>query len=234
MADGPRKIELPHRRHHTFWQRTRSNFLTGLIVTGPLLLTIYIIWGIVGFIDNKVIPWLPAAYNPETWLGRDIPGFGVVIFLLFTAIIGALTKGLVGRQLVRYGENFVDRMPIVRSIYNALKQILETVLSQDGTSFQRACLVEYPRKGAWGVGFLAGETKGEIPAKTGQRGMMSVFLPTTPNPTSGFLIFFPVEDVIILDMSIEDAAKLIISGGMINPPTPAEIAARKAEYMSGK
>ena len=208
----------------------RGNFLTGLIVVAPLLLTVYIIWGIVGFIDKKVIPWLPDAYNPESWLGRDIPGFGVVVFLLVTAIIGALTKGLVGRQLVRYGENLVDRMPIVRSIYNALKQILETVLSQEGTSFQRACLVEYPRKGMWGVGFLAGATKGEIVAKSGHPKMMSVFLPTTPNPTSGFLLFVPSEDVIVLDMSIEDAAKLIISGGMINAPSADEIAARRAEF----
>jgi uncharacterized membrane protein len=113
-------------------------------------------------------------------------------------------------------------MPIVRSIYNAIKQIAETILQGSGTSFQKACLVEYPRKGIWAIAFVSTDTKGEIPPKAGQPRMVSVFLPTTPNPTSGFLLFVPAEDVIELDMTVEEAAKLVISAGLVTPPTKEE------------
>ncbi len=225
MAEKPLKTT---RRKTSLLQRMRSNFLTGLIVVAPLLLTIYIIWSIVGFIDNKVVPWLPDAYNPESWLGRDIPGFGVIVFLIVTAIVGTLTKGLVGRQMVRYGESLVDRMPVVRSIYNGLKQMVETIFSQSNMSFKQSCMIEWPRKGIWVVGFVARPVTGEIADKMGETDVLGVFLPTTPNPTSGYLLFMPRRDVIMLDMSIEDAAKLNISGGLILPPTTEEIAARRA------
>jgi uncharacterized membrane protein len=201
-----------------FFHRLRTNFLTGLIVVAPVLLTVYIVWGTIRFIDARVVPWVPAIYNPATYFGADIPGFGLIVFILLTAIMGALTKGLFGRQIVRYGERMVDRMPVVRSIYNSLKQILETVLSQSSTSFQHVVMVEYPRKGTWGIGFLATTETGEISERLGGRPMASVFIPTTPNPTSGFLIFVPVDDIIILDMTLEEGAKLIISGGLIVPP----------------
>jgi len=170
---------------------------------------------------------VPRLYNPSTYLGVDIPGFGVIVFLVFTAAVGALTKGLFGRQLLKLGENFVDRMPVVRSIYNALKQIAETVLSQSSNSFQNACLVQYPRKGIWAIAFVSTTTKGEVLGKIDQGEMLSIFLPTTPNPTSGFLLFVPRKDVVLLDMTVEEAAKLIISAGLVTPPTAAEIAAGK-------
>jgi uncharacterized membrane protein len=213
------------RRRPGLFQRLRSSFLTGLVLVAPVVLTVYIVWSVITFIDAQVVPWVPAAYNPGTYLETYVPGFGVVIFVVFTALVGALTKNLFGRQIVRLGENLVDRTPIVRSIYNALKQIVETVLSQSATSFKQACLVEYPRKGLWAVAFVATETRGEVPGRVGEPEMLSVFLPTTPNPTSGFLLFVPRRDIVILDMSIEAAAKLVISGGLVMPPTAEEIAA---------
>lgn len=206
-------------------QRVRNNFLTGLVVVAPIILTLYVIYLIVTFIDTRVIPWVPAAYNPATYLGQDIPGFGVIIFVLVTTTVGMMTKGLFGRQLVRFGEGIVDRTPIVRSIYNAVKQIVETIFSQSQSSFQNACLIEYPRRGIWAVAFVSTDARGELPAKMGQSDALSVFLPTTPNPTSGFLLFLPREDVVLLDMSVEDAAKLVISAGLVVPPTPEEIRA---------
>jgi uncharacterized membrane protein len=211
-------------------QRLRGDFLTGLVVVLPVFLTIYVIWGLVGLVDARVIPLIPKQYNPENVFGRNIFGLGLVVFVVFTTMVGALTKGYVGGRIVRYGESLVERMPVVRSIYNALKQIASTVFSQSNTSFQQACLIEYPRKGTWVIAFVAAATKGEIPVRTGEPDMLSLFLPTTPNPTSGFLLFVPRRDVIVLDMSIEDAAKLVISGGMVNSaemrPTPDKAAAR--------
>ncbi|MSU89942.1 DUF502 domain-containing protein [Rhodobacteraceae bacterium 2CG4] len=213
------------RNRPSLWHRTRTNFLTGLVIVAPVTLTIWVIWTAINFIDARVVPFVPDAYNPATYLGKNIAGFGVVIFLLFTAGVGALTKGLFGRQLVRWGESLFDRTPVVRSIYTAVKQIVETVLKQSGGSFQKACLIEYPRRGLWAVAFVSTETGGEIPAKAGRSEMVSVFLPTTPNPTSGFLLFVPRGDVVLLDMSVEEAAKLVISAGLVVPPTAEEIAA---------
>lgn len=223
----PRKPTQPAgpRKRPGLFQRIRVNFLTGLVIVAPVVLTFYLIWTVVTFIDDQVVPWVPSRYNPSTYLDAYVPGFGVVIFVIFTAIVGALTKNLFGRQLVRLGESVVERMPIVRSIYNGLKQIVETILSQSATSFKQAALIEYPRKGIWSIAFVSTETKGEIPVQAGIEEMVSVFLPTTPNPTSGFLLFLPRRDVIMLDMTVEEAAKLIISAGLVSPPSPAEIAA---------
>lgn len=224
MASKP-TTRRRRRRGPTLWQRTRTNFLTGLVIVAPVSLTIWVIWAAITFIDSRVVPLVPAVYNPATYLGTNIAGFGVIIFLLFTAFVGALTKGLFGRQLIRWGESLFDRTPIVRSIYNAVKQIIETILNQSGASFQNACLVEYPRRGLWAIAFISTETTGELPRKIGRDDMVSVFLPTTPNPTSGFLLFVPRHDVVLLDMTIEDAAKLVISAGLVVPPTAEEIAA---------
>ena len=214
-----------------FWYHARANFLTGLVAVIPIVLTIYLTWAFITFVDESVVPLVPAPYNPRTWINADIPGFGVVIFLVFTTIVGYFAKRVFGRQLIRLGEDMVARMPVVRSIYNGVKQIIETVLSQNKASFRQACLVEYPRRGIWAIAFVATDTKGEIVEKRGGEEMVSVFLPTTPNPTSGFLLFVPKKDVVLLDMSIEEAAKLVISAGLVVPPTKAEreAAARNTE-----
>ncbi|MEO1491470.1 MAG: DUF502 domain-containing protein [Pseudomonadota bacterium] len=231
MANGKSRTTRARARRRSLITKLRNNFLTGLIVVAPVAITIYLTWTIITLVDATVVPLLPSVYNPRTYFDTDIPGFGLLIFLLFTTIVGYFTKNLFGRQLIKIGESWLENVPIIRSIYNALKQIVETILNQSNSSFSSACLVEYPRKGIWAVAFVSTDTKGEIAKKVGNGGMTSVFLPTTPNPTSGFLLFVPNEDVIILDMSVEEAAKLVISAGLVTPPTKEELeaAARKAQ-----
>ena len=205
------------KKNQNLFQRLRSNFLTGLVLITPIILTIYLLWGVINFIDDKVVPWLPNKYNPSTYLGKDIPGLGVMTFLVFTTIVGMVTKGFFGRQLIKYWESLVDRTPVFRSIYNALKQIAETVFTKSDQTFKSACLVEYPRRGIWVVAFVSTITRGEIKEKINKDEILTVFVPTTPNPTSGFLLFIPKKDVIILKMSVENAAKLVISAGLVVP-----------------
>ena len=216
MAQDPLILSKP--RKPGLFSRTRANFLTGLIVVAPVGLTVWLIWTVVGWIDAFVLPLVPDRFQPDSYLGVDFRGVGVVFFLFFTALIGWIAKGLVGRSIIRWGESLVERTPVVRSIYGGAKQIAETILAQSESSFDKACLIEYPRRGIWAIAFISTETRGEImrhdPAG---EAMVSVFVPTTPNPTSGFLLFFPKSDVIELDMSVEDAAKLVISAGLVYP-----------------
>jgi len=214
-----------HDDHHDHPRRRRAplgglrgSFLTGLDVIAPIGLTVWLIWTVIGWVDGFVLPFVPERYHPQNFIGIDIHGVGVIFFLLFTLVVGWIAKGLIGRSLLDWAEGLVDRMPVVRSIYNGLKQIAETVLAQSETSFEQACLVEYPRKGIWAVAFVSTTTKGEVDSKIPRdKRLISVFLPTTPNPTSGFLLFVPREDVLMLDMSVEDAAKLVISAGLVYP-----------------
>ena len=228
MANGP-KIAPPSRRpprpRAGLATALRTNFLTGLVVVAPVLITFYIIWGMITFVDAQIVPLVPHVYNPRTYFEYDLPGFGLFIFVVFTTAVGYFTKNLFGRQLLRIIESSVDRMPVVRSIYNALKQIVETILSQSSGSFQKACLIEYPRRGLWSIAFVATRTTGEIPRRAGTPELISVFLPSTPNPTTGFLLFVPAKDVVLLDMTLEEAAKLVISAGLVVPPTKEEIEA---------
>ena len=208
--------------------RLRTSFLTGIVVIAPVALTLWLIWSVIGWVDGFVLPFVPDAYRPEqilnTIFGYDlklnIRGVGVVVFLVFATLVGWLAKGLIGRSFIRYAENLVNRMPVVRSFYSGIKQIAETVFAQQERSFEKACMIEYPRKGIWAIGFISTTAKGEIAERNSSKGpMVSVFVPTTPNPTSGFLLFFPKADIVELDMSIEDAAKLVISAGLVYPPT---------------
>ncbi|MEM0936065.1 MAG: DUF502 domain-containing protein [Pseudomonadota bacterium] len=209
---------LPPRRRPGLFASLRASFLTGIVVIAPIGLTAYLIWTVVGWIDGFVLPFVPNSWRPEQYIGIDIRGVGVIIFLLFTVLVGWVAKGLIGRSLIAWAETLVDRMPVVRSIYNGLKQIAETVFAQNETNFDRACLVQYPRKGIWAIAFISAATKGELASKIPRdEGLVSVFLPTTPNPTSGFLLFVPRSDVIELDMAVEDAAKLVISAGLVYP-----------------
>jgi len=206
------------RRKRRFFGRFRASFLTGLVVIAPIWLTVYFIWTFVGWIDSWVLPLVPGKYRPEQYIGVNLRGVGVFIFLVFTIIVGWVAKGFLGRSFLHWGEGVVDRMPVVRSVYNALKQIAETVFAQSDTSFEKACLVEYPRKGIWAIAFISIDAKGEVNSKIPRdEQIISVFLPTTPNPTSGFLLFVPKSDIIELDMSVEDAAKLVISAGLVYP-----------------
>ncbi|MEP2921213.1 DUF502 domain-containing protein [Sulfitobacter sp.] len=213
--------------------RLRGNFLTGLVVIAPVGLTIWLIWTVVGWIDGFVLPLVPFRYHPDRLiqdlLGLDpslqinVRGIGVIIFLLFTVLVGVMAKGLIGRSLIRFAESLVERTPVVRSVYSGIKQISETIFAQSESSFESACLIEYPRKGIWAIGFISTDAKGEIASKSQGTGeVASVFLPTTPNPTSGFLLFVPKRDLIMLDMTVEDAAKLVISAGLVYPNTKAQ------------
>ena len=204
----------------------RNSFLTGVVVIAPVGLTVWLVWTVIGWIDGFVLPFVPSQYQPEeilkAILGEDvrvnIRGLGVVFFLVFTTFIGWIAKGLFGRTFIRSAENLVNRMPVVRSVYSGVKQIAETVFAQADRSFEKACLIEYPRRGIWAIGFISTTAKGEVSKRAGSgQKMQSIFVPTTPNPTSGFLLFFPAEDVIELDMSVEDAAKLVISAGLVYP-----------------
>jgi|TARA_B110000263_G_C15261131_1_gene488885 uncharacterized membrane protein len=197
----------------------RGNFLAGLIVIAPIGFTMWIINSIIGWIDGWVLPLIPYNYHFTEYIGINLKGLGVIFFLVFTVLVGWIGKGILGRTFLRIGENLVDRTPIVRSVYSGIKQIAETVLSSRDSSFDKACLIEYPRKGIWAIAFVASDSKGEIAEKNPNKNnqLVSVFIPTTPNPTSGFLLFIPKSDITYLDMTIEEAAKLVISAGLVYP-----------------
>ncbi|AXS40494.1 DUF502 domain-containing protein [Breoghania sp. L-A4] len=198
--------------------RLRNYFLTGLVITGPLGITAYLTWSLILWVDGWVKPWIPIHYNPDTYLPFAVPGFGLIVSFFTLTMIGFLTANIAGRTLISYGEQILGRMPVVRNLYRGLKQIFETALSQRGNSFKKAALIEYPRHGLWAIVFLATGTKGEVAHLLGDdRELVSVFLPTTPNPTSGFLLFVPRADILELDMGVEDAAKLVISAGLVAP-----------------
>ena len=218
--------DSPKKRRGLF-SSLRGSFLTGLVVIAPVALTLWLIWTVAGWVDSWVLPFVPLWLRPDQYVGLNIRGIGVFVFLIFTIMIGWTAKGLIGRSLINWAESLVQGLPVVRSIYNGLKQIAETVFAQSENSFEKACLVEYPRKGIWAIAFISTSAKGEVSDKiTLDDGKTAVFLPTTPNPTSGFLLFLPTRDVIELDMTVEDAAKLVISAGLVYPngdkslPTP--------------
>lgn len=199
--------------------RLRNYLFTGLIIAGPIGITLYVTWSTIQWIDGIVKPFIPAQYNPDTYLPIEVPGVGLIAAIFGLITVGFITASILGRSLIGFGESLVDRTPVVRNLYRGLKQIFETALSQKGQSFKRAGLIEYPRRGLWAIVFVSTDARGEVLEKTGGDGeaMASVFLPTTPNPTSGFLLFVPKTDIKLLDMSVEDAAKLVISAGLVMP-----------------
>ena len=206
----------------SFLGKLRSWFFTGLLVTAPVLLTLYITWLVVDVLDSQVVNLLPASWHEFSVLNvpifGQIPGFGLLIGVIIITLIGAVAAGFLGRWIIKLGEKVLNKMPVVRSIYSAFKQILETVLASQSDAFRDVVLVQYPREGLWVIGFVTGVTKGEvqdsIPITT-----VNVFVPTTPNPTSGFLLFCPKDDLIYLKMTVEQALKLVVSGGIVTPET---------------
>lgn len=217
MSKLPSNDDITHRRRGVFaW--LRSSFLTGLVVIAPIGLTLWLIWTVAGWVDSWVLPFVPVWFRPDQYVGLNIRGIGVFLFLIFTILIGWMAKGIIGKSMIRWAEGIVLGLPVVRSVYKGLKQIAETVFAQSDTTFDKACLVEYPRKGLWAIAFISTSAKGEIDSKVPvDEDKTAIFLPTTPNPTSGFLLFVPRSNVIELDMSVEDAAKLVISAGLVYP-----------------
>ena len=208
----------PDTASHGFMARFRNYFLTGLVVAGPLAITVWLTWSFITWVDDLVRPFVPVAYRPETYLPGKIPGTGLVIAFLALTLLGFLTANLVGRKLVEAGEHLLDRMPLVRSIYKGLKQVFETLFSESGSSFRTVGLIEFPSPGMWSLVFLSQRPSKEIVARLPSREeYVSVFMPCTPNPTTGFFFYVARSAVIELDIPVEAAAKLIMSAGLIQP-----------------
>jgi uncharacterized membrane protein len=209
----------------SFGARLRTWFFTGLVVFGPAAVTAYIAWWSVDTVDNWVRPWIPASYWPDSYLPFHVPGFGVIFALIGLTLLGFLTANIAGRTLLRIGERLLDRMPVVRSIYKSAKQIFETLFSQGGTQFRRVGLVEFPSKGSWSIVFISSEPARVVADALPATNHISVFLPCTPNPTTGFYFFVPSEEIVELPMTPDEAAKLIMSAGLIQPEGQATLAA---------
>src|SRR6516165_7788030 len=198
--------------------RIRNYFLTGLVVAGPVAITLYLIWSFVTWVDGLVRPFIPPAFRPETYLPVQIPGFGLIIAFLALTLLGFLTANLVGRKLVEFSEHILERMPVVRPLYRGLKQVFETLFSKSASTFRTVGLVEFPAPGMWSLVFLSTPPGVDIMAHLPtQEDYVSVFMPCTPNPTTGFFFYVPHREVIELDISVEEAAKLIMTAGMIQP-----------------
>ncbi len=205
--------------HLSLLGRLRAYFFAGILVTAPVSITFYIAWQFIQFMDDTVSPLIPPTLNPKNW---GIPGFGLVAVVVSLTLIGALTAGFAGRMLVRLYDAILERMPVLRGIYSAVKQIFETMLAQKANAFREVALIQYPRQGIWTLAFITGSPKGEL-GRCFDREMVNVFVPTTPNPTSGFLLFLPRDEVRVLEMSVEDGIKMVVSTGIITPPDKAEI-----------
>jgi uncharacterized membrane protein len=208
----------PEPVHHGIASRIRTYFLTGLIVAGPVAITIWLVWSFVTWVDDLVRPFIPIAYRPETYLPIKVPGFGLIIAFLALTVLGFLTANLVGRTFVEIGEMILERVPIVRPIYRGLKQVFETLFSKSASSFRTVGLVEFPAPGMWSLVFLSTPPGPDVTATLPSReDYVSAFMPCTPNPTTGFFFYVLRRDVIELGISVEDAAKLLMSAGMIQP-----------------
>jgi len=224
--------EAPHKQ--SFSVKLRNNFLTGLIICAPVAITVWLTWTLIQWADSWVKPLIPLQYRPEHYIKFAVPGFGLLIAIIGITIIGLLAKNFIGKAIFDFGASILDRTPLVRSLYKGLKQLFETVLRERTDSFKKVGMIEYPSPGLWSLVFVSTDAKGEIASRFNDKGMeMSlVFLPPTPVPTAGFLIFVERKKIMELDMSTEDAAKLLISGGLVSPdwtaktiPAPPSISA---------
>lgn len=200
-----------------FVAKLRAYFFAGMLVTAPISITLYLSWIFVNFVDNTVNKLLPKHYNPETYLPFATPGLGLLMVVVALIVIGWLAASFLGRFFHRMIDHFLVKVPVIRNLYGTVKQIFETVLAQRSNAFREAVLVEYPRRGMWAIGFITGRTEGEVQNVTEEE-TVNVFLPTTPNPTSGFLLFVPKSELVRLSMSVEEAIKMVISGGIVTPP----------------
>jgi uncharacterized membrane protein len=214
--------------HMTFAARLRAYFFAGVLVTAPVGITFFVAWTFIEVVDGWVMSLLPAAYR----LDLPLPGAGLLLLVVILIAIGAFAAGFLGRLMVRAGESLLQRVPVVRNIYGALKQIIETILAQQSSAFRQVVLVEYPRRNIWAIAFITGVTEGEVQNLT-ESETVNVFLPTTPNPTSGFLLFVPKEDLIVMDMTVEEGIKMVISGGIVTPPDRRAEEVRKMPLVTG-
>lgn len=193
----------------------KTNLIAGLLVVTPLAATVFLLRLIFRWAD-RILLLIPEAYRPETYLPFKIPGLGIILLVMTLFMIGFLARNILGRTLVRLGERIMDSIPLVNKFYQAVKQLVETIFISGGNDFRRVVLIEYPRKGLYALAYVTGKTYPEFQNKT-DKPVINLFLPTTPNPTSGFYLMIPEEDVIPLDISVEDSFKILISGGILNP-----------------
>ncbi|MAO03007.1 MAG: hypothetical protein CME85_14445 [Henriciella sp.] len=208
MAPEPKKPSLGA------WLRGR--FLAGMVIAAPIAITFFVLQFLINFIDNRVKPLLPPVIQPETYTNIAIPGFGVIVMVVALTVLGAVTTNLLGRSVVRGTDRLLSSVPIVRNVYAAFKQLVEVLTNNQQASYDRVVMVEYPKAGSWCIGFVSSNAKGEIAHRLG-REFIGVFVPTTPNPTSGFLIYMKESECIEMDMSIEEGAKMILSAGLVVP-----------------
>ena len=212
--------------HRSMGQRLRSWFFTGLVVFGPVAVTAYVAWFVINTIDNWVKPVLPRSLSPDSYLPVHVPGLGALIGAVGLTLLGFLTANIIGRTVVGYSEAMLDRTPMVRGLYKGLKQVFETVFSTSGSQFRKVGLVEFPIKGSWSIVFLSSDPGPVVSnALPGEKPMVSVFMPCTPNPTTGFFFYIAAEDVIELPITADEAAKLIMSAGLIQPDGQTAFAA---------
>jgi uncharacterized membrane protein len=210
----PQPVNLPWRR--SLGARLRNYFLAGLLVTAPIGITLYFAWLVVDYVDNLVTGLIPAHYNPNTYLPFAIPGLGLLILAVGLTLVGFLTANFLGRIIIRLGERVVARLPVIRSVYSAIKQIFETVFAKQSQSFREVVLVEFPRREMWALGLVIGKTAPEVQSKAPKE-LYSVFIPTM-SFTSGYLAFLPREDMATVDMTVEECLKMVVSGGIVAPP----------------
>jgi len=213
----PDPAPAPVSHHPGLIGRIRNYFLTGLVLVGPVYITLNLTWWFINWVDELVRPLIPIAYRPETYLPIKVPGTGLIIALVAITMLGFLTANLVGRKLVELGENVLNRMPVVRPVYKSLKQIFETLFSKSGSSFRRVALVEFPSPGMWSLVFLSQTASPDIAARLPDTEHVAAFMPCTPNPTTGFFFYVPRRDLIELDITVEQAMTLLMSAGMVQP-----------------
>jgi uncharacterized membrane protein len=207
----------PAKASPSMMSRIRTYFLTGLVVAGPVAVTLWLIWWFVTWVDNVVRPFIPQAYRPETYLPVQIPGTGLIVAFTALTLLGFFAANFLGRRLVTLGENLLSRMPIVRPIYRTAKQIFETLFSKSESSFRRVGLVEFPSPGMWSLVFLTQAPGAEISSRLPGVDYVSAFMPCTPNPTTGFFFYVPRRELIDLDITVEQAMTVIMSAGIVQP-----------------
>jgi len=208
----------PPEAHTGFMGRLRNYFLTGLVVAGPVAITLWLTWWFVTWVDGLVRPFVPIAYRAETYLPFGVPGSGLIVGVIALTLLGFLTANLIGRTLLDLGERLVGRIPAVRAIYRAMKQVFETLFSGQGSSFRRVGLVEFPSPGMWSIVLISQPPSADLANRLpGEEEHISVFLPCSPNPTTGFFFYVPKSKIIEVEMTAEDAATLIMSAGVVQP-----------------
>ncbi len=217
--EGP--LHRPQKARSPLLRRLRTYLVAGVLVTAPISITVWLAWQIVSFFDARVRPLIPPDWNPESYLPFALPGIGIIIVLLVLILLGMFVAGFVGRWALQTGENLLNRVPIVRSVYKAIKQVFETLFSQQSMAFREVVLIEFPRPNVYALAFVTGGSSALL-ERGAQQSVINVFVPSTPNPTSGFLLFVSPDDAVVLRMTVEEAMKMIISGGLLTPESNGE------------